>query len=47
MFLLVPGPEHIRLCKVKQGSGQHREVMDELTVEVGKPQEGLYVSLIF
>jgi len=47
MFLLIPGLEHVRLCKVKQGSGQCGEVTDELTVEVDKPQKGLYVSLIF
>jgi len=27
--------------------GQHREVADELMVEVGELQEGLHISLIF
>jgi len=47
MFLLIPGLEHVRLCKVKQGLGQCREVTDKLTVEVGKPQKDLYISPIF
>jgi len=47
MFLLVLEPGCVRLCKVEQGSDQHRKVIDEPTVEVDKPQESLYVSLIF
>jgi len=42
MFLIVPGPGYVRLCKVEQRLDQYREVTDKLVVEVNEPQEGLY-----
>jgi len=47
VFLIAPEPGCVRLCKVKQRSGQCREVVDKLVVEIGKSQEGLYISPIF
>jgi len=47
MLFVILGPGYVRLCKVKEKMGYCREVIDELVVEVGKPQECLHVYPIF
>jgi len=47
VLLFAPGPGHVGLCKVKEGTDYHREVIDKLVVEVGELQEGLHIYLIF